>query len=671
MRYRILRRSGTLAAATVTALVVTTVAPSSAATSSTSSAPSTTSAGAAATSSAAAGRDGDCVDIHALSVQGTGQSSPGVSSKANTGFLGSLYNHLNAELARAGSGNGSTSGSHGSGSTGSAGSSGASGHATSTRHSTTHSSDVSSSTSATTDKSDSADTADKKEDRPASDRFDNDFIDYDASMAGIGMKMDGTPEQSASYTDSVNGALAKLTDKATEILAACPTTKLFPVGYSQGADVVDQFLAQVGSGSSSVPADAIAGGVVYGAPRRGEGLAVIPGGGDRPTGPDGKTLDLPAITAPTAGGAGLLPAGDHVDDYGALTGRVANFCTDGDLVCSTPEDSPAVRTAAKLVANTDLTAGDPFAAMSQLGDAMALTPLKAASSAINEDVSGTTLDTVKITPSKSISQRLEDASTDPVDTPSTGAQSDEVTGVMPGLAQKTSTSAAPSSTPAASGSSTAGSGDTGGSVVQQGQDAMAALTKLGMLGMNTVETIARDTFTPDTIAQVAAVGLADPQAGLAVLGSKAAASATKVLAPVGMKAAEAAFDVAEKEVDDNQGLVKMATDVTYWRHWENHASYQSAPVTEDGTSATDYTADWITALLTDDGDSGASTSASATSSSTSSASSSSSSARSSASSAARSQTGEPTEPTGAAAPVETSEPVEPGAATGSTSGQEE
>jgi hypothetical protein len=529
----------------------------------------------------------------------------------------------------------------------------------------TESSTPGTSASAATTTSETSEGSADHSDRPASDRFDNDFIDYDASMAGIGMKMDGTPEQSASYTDSVNGALSKLTDKATEILDACPNTKLFPVGYSQGADVVDQFLAQVGSGSSSVPADAIAGGVVYGAPRRGEGLAVIPGGGDRPTGPDGKTLDLPAITAPTAGGAGLLPAGDHVDDYGALTGRVANFCTDGDLVCSTPEDSPAVRTAAKLVANTDLTTGDPFAAMSQLGDAMALTPLKAASSAINEDVSGTTLDTVKITPSKSISQRLEDASTDPVDTPSTGAQSDEVTGVMPGLAQKTSTSAAPSSTPAASGSSTAGSGDTGGSVVQQGQDAMAALTKLGMLGMNTVETIARDTFTPDTIAQVAAVGLADPQAGLAVLGSKAAASATKVLAPVGMKAAEAAFDVAEKEVDDNKGLVKMATDVTYWRHWENHASYQSAPVTEDGTSATDYTADWITALLTDDGDGDASTSASATSSS------SARSSASSASSAARSQTGEPTEPPGAAAPVETSEPVEPGAATGSTSGQEE
>ena len=690
MRYRFLRRSGTLAAATVTALAVTTVAPSWAATSTTSSAAATSDATADADQSAADQSGSDCVDIHALSVQGTGQSSPGVSSKANTGFLGSLYNHLNAELTREGSGSGSGSS--------------AAGHTSSTPHSThqstTHaphsSASASSSAASSATTTGKSDKSEAKDDRPASERFDNDFIDYDASMAGVGMKADGTPEQSASYTDSVNGALSKLTDKATEILDACPDTKLFPVGYSQGADVVDQFLAAVGSGASPVPADSVAGGVVFGAPRRGEGMSVIPGGGDRPNGPDGRQLDLPAITAPTAGGAGLLPAGDHVDDYGALTGQVANFCTDGDLVCSTPEDSPAVRTAAKMVANTDLTAGDPFTAMSQLGDAMSLAPLRAASSAVNEDVSGTTLDTVEFNPSKSISQRLEDASTQPVSTPSSGGQGgqggkdDEVTGVMPGLGQSSgssSSSSSASSTPSAPSTPSAassGSGSTdsssadGASPVQQGQDAMAALTKLGMLGMNTVTTIARDTFTPDTIAQVAAVGLADPQAGLAVLGSKAAASATKVLAPVGMKAAEAAFDLAEKEVDDNKGLVKMATDVTYWRHWENHASYQSAPVTEDGTSATDYTADWIKALLIDDGSGDASSSASVTSgTSTSTRISSSSSAGSAASGQQSSEPAEPADPEESARPASpvgiagSNGPAGSGEAVGSTDGREE
>lgn len=510
--------------------------------------------------------DSKCVDVFALGVQGTGQSSPDSPRDMDTGFLAQVFTSINGELNKDG---------------------------------------VTEVTS-----------------------FDREYVPYDSAMGGVGV--DGMmPQKSTSYDTSVTGGVDELTARAAEILEECPSTRIVPVGYSQGADVVDKFLHDVGNGNSVVPADAIAAGAVFGSPRRSEGMDLIPGGGSTPSAPQGfdgeSVAHLPELTAPPAEGAGMLPAAEHVKDYGALNGEVGQFCITGDLVCDMPADSPIARTAAKVGSDIDISSGDPFKILGDLGDAFALTPIQAAADVVNEDIEGESLETVRIEPKKSISQRLEDATADPIDSTDAADSSDAADASDSGDAdssqapqttesvpdnQRESTGTLPGVDESLAGDLVGGLGDMAGDAVGQGlaatgadanvqstaQDAMAAITKLGVLGMNSAVTIAKKSITPETIAQVAAVGLANPAAGLAVLGTKVAATATEVLAPVGMQAAGAVFDYATQEVEDNEGLIKMATDVTYWKHWQNHTAYGSTPVTDDGTAATDYVAAWIMGL---------------------------------------------------------------------------
>ncbi|RRQ12020.1 hypothetical protein CXF47_10680, partial [Corynebacterium bovis] len=334
----------------------------------------------------------------------------------------------------------------------------------------------------------------------------------------------------------------------------------------------------------------------------------------------------------------MLPAGDHITDYGRLTGRVANFCARGDLVCDTPVNAATGRALARVVSQTDVSGGDPFRALEQMTDALALTPVRAVATGVNEDVRGRDLRTVSVDPSMSISKRIEQAAARPV-TPVPGA--DEPAGATTrrsgsptagsGSAWSSSVTDAPTSTgvpevsesagePARqagvtgmagglaggagrravdslNGASTAsGSGD---KAVQTAQASLSAVVKLGLLGGSAVTAVARDVFTPEMIGQVASAGLADPAAGLAVLGTKVIASATKVVAPVGMKLAGVAFDLASQEVSDNAGLLQMATDVTYWNHFANHTSYNRIPVDGQGDSALDYVAAWMLAVAED------------------------------------------------------------------------
>ncbi|MBF4554374.1 cutinase family protein [Corynebacterium suicordis] len=490
--------------------------------------------------------DGKCVDLFALGVQGTGQSGLTTPRDIDGGFLGEVLGQVFASASS--------------------------------------SEDVKS-------------------------RFAREYIPYDSGWGGFAEL--GT----MSYRDSVAGGIKELERRSHEILAECPSTKLVPIGYSQGADVTDHFFENVGNGSSSIPAESIAAGFNMGAPARREAQPIVEGGRvsvDFPA--DTPSIDaLEEITAPVPDGAGLTATGDHVTSYGDLDGRVVSFCEHGDLVCDMPADAPAARALAKLATSVTMK-GNPFRALDQLSDALIMSPLEATSTAVNEDVQGQTLDSVSFTPSKSISQRLEDAAArDPEEfsgssTSSAATSSEEPAEIaeeseQPGLAASAPDKWSASARSQRSSETTAAA--VTGSGLAKPQESLAsagqALGKLGLIGVNALVAVARKTFTPDTIAQVASVGLVNPAAALPVLGAKVAASATEVLAPVGVKGASAAFEVAQAEVDSNQGLIQMATDVNYWSHWQKHSSYNHIPVDASGDSAMEYIRKFLVAATEDAG----------------------------------------------------------------------
>ncbi|WP_084142113.1 cutinase family protein [Corynebacterium sputi] len=132
-----------------------------------------------------------------------------------------------------------------------------------------------------------------------------------------------------------------------------------------------------------------------------------------------------------------------------------------------------------------------------------------------------------------------------------------------------------------------------------GSNPLRAIGKLGIVGINAASTIAQRTLTPQTIAQVASVGLADPGAGLAVLSAKAAGATASVLVPAGVNGAQQVVTAAQSEVADNRGLIEMATNVKYWQHGMQHTSYQSVPMSPTGESALEITRQWVVASVSD------------------------------------------------------------------------
>lgn len=575
-----------------------------------------------ATLSVPAGHE-QCVDVYALAVQGTGQSSVGADRFSDTGFLSGLFGTVNQQLSGAVPLGGSVSQAR------VTGESVFDAHRRAEKQAGSGSAGGS---SAMTVGGAGVWTS------PSGVRFAREYIPYEASFGGL------VGVGRGSYVDSVDGAKKELVRRGREVVDACPGTRLALVGYSQGADVVDQTAALIGGGESSLRPESVGLVAVFGSPRRRAGLPTIPGGSGVPDGAvdasasTGGVAGLPQVTAKAPSGAGLLPAGDHITDYGRLTGRVANFCARGDLVCDTPVDAATGRALARVVSQTDVSGGDPFRALEQMTDALALTPVRAVATGVNEDVRGQDLRTVSVDPSMSISKRIEQAAARPValvpgeDEPATAttgrsgsptagvgsAGSSSVTDaststfvpeVSESVGEPARQAGVPSRTAGLAGGAGRSDADSRGTgpavsgssakVASTAQQSLSAVVKLGLLGGSAVTAVARDVFTPEVIGQVATAGLADPAAGLAVLGTKVITSATKVVAPVGMKLAGAAFDLASQEVSDNAGLLQMATDVTYWNHFANHTSYNRVPVDGQGDSALGYTAAWMVAAAED------------------------------------------------------------------------
>ncbi len=240
------------------------------------------------------------------------------------------------------------------------------------------------------------------------------YVPYDASFGGV----PGTGGTTASYTASMTGASATLHAMASQIAATCPQTHIAGVGYSQGAHVVSQFATAVGAGGGPIGADRVAGVALYSDPARPGGTTVLPGrpGQTTPTpapGTSGAAVSTVVLPQTSASGAGIDPAGSR---FGALSGRVAEFCTAGDLSCAAPQ-APLLRAGAAVAAQASI--ADPAAAISTLGATIGAV----ATGVLADDVT-VTGGSVNYLPTQSISERAVGAADPRTPAPSPSRHAD-------------------------------------------------------------------------------------------------------------------------------------------------------------------------------------------------------------------------------------------------------
>ncbi|MFE3193124.1 cutinase family protein [Nocardia sp. NPDC059240] len=376
------------------------------------------------------------------------------------------------------------------------------------------------------------------------------YVPYEASFGGA------TSISTVTYTKSVGDGLDRLRSMAKQVVDRCPSSKLAIAGYSQGAHVASQFAQEVGSGQGTVPADRIAAVALFGDPNRNANAPLFPGKPDQkqPTaapGTDGKAVsglsDPPATK--TASGAGIAPDSATLENFGSLVGRVAEFCTEGDLACDTPVGAPLVRTVANIAGQVELSAGDPIGSLKSIAEALAFTSIKTVTSVVNNDVSGNSISDLSYQPQKSISQRIADAS-------NPANQVD-----IPG--------------------------------------ALQALLKVGLIAVNSVVAVVKDILTPANIAEIATAGLANPIAGLAVFGTKLLGAVTNLVPPTTIsRLVSQSFSAVTQNITDNKDLLDITTWVRYWDTAQKH-DYTHAQGAGFGESPTDWVGQWFAAVAHD------------------------------------------------------------------------
>ncbi|MFI6041965.1 cutinase family protein [Nocardia sp. NPDC051321] len=354
------------------------------------------------------------------------------------------------------------------------------------------------------------------------------------------------------YEDAVTAAAQRLEDSAAELVRRCPATKLAAAGYTQGAPAVSRFAQHVGSGSAAVSPDQVAGIALLANPTRSANTPVLPGRPQANTpasapGTGGQKTATVSLNNPPLSGAGIS-ASPQVN-YGSLTGRVADLCVAGDATCDAPTGGPLATTVANIAARSDLR--DPIAAISTVADALSATAFTTAVEVINDDIHGTSLDQLSYEPAKPLGQRLAEASQ-------------------------------PNATPPGP------------------HDALAALMKLGTIGLNAVISVAQKVITPETIGELAVVGMANPWAAVAALGAKVADAVVQLVPPQSASRwINEAFDAITSTVTDQRELYSLASAAQYSSTTGRHGSYQSAPATPTGSSPLAAAAQWFTALAQD------------------------------------------------------------------------
>lgn len=151
------------------------------------------------------------------------------------------------------------------------------------------------------------------------------------------------PADMSSYENAVTTGVANTESVIKAIRASCPDTKFAIVGYSEGADVARRVAMNVGhqeanaeGGYGIVDPANVVGVVILADAGRAEGQGPFPGAKNPFTNPDGFDVKYQNGRNPVPG-QGVTPDTGG-SDFGALAGRIASFCSDGDLTCAAPQN---------------------------------------------------------------------------------------------------------------------------------------------------------------------------------------------------------------------------------------------------------------------------------------------------------------------------------------------
>lgn len=400
-------------------------------------------------------------------------------------------------------------------------------------------------------------------------------------------------EDKKEYSEAVTAAVGKVNETLGEIHSSCPDTRVMLMGYSEGAQVANVVAKQIGSGQSSFPADHISGVALFSDPSRSESQPMVGNGAQAPAAAPGtsgentsklsdnltpgKTNIAPAgagvaTLTDAAGGVGATgmagtgasgtaggstlgggrALGAGFGGFGDLSNRVMSFCIEGDSTCAIPEGSPLRQIIASGAKSIDL--NDPQKSLMAVADTLGPAVVLGGVESLADDLS--------FGPQGFQLARAENTDETMVAKIASEAERPHAIGEM------------------------------GQRLIQSG-------LKLGGMAMAAGITFAKDVVTPTNLAQIAAAGAADPFAAIPVVATKLASAALNIVTPAtATGVALRVFDEIKAAGLGDSQIAEVATQAATWKSMGSGA-YKSTPVTADGRSATDLTADWARASVGD------------------------------------------------------------------------
>lgn len=484
------------------------------------------------------------------------------------------------------------------------------------------------------------------------------YVTYPATVGGAWPGIGAAPPpknvgDTTSYADSVATGVANTEKQIRDISAACPDTKVFLAGFSQGAEVISNVARKIGAGESVAP-DKIAGVALFADPTREGGTPLQPDGASTPgpvPGAKGTTVTravsgLDVMEMPTAGGLGSDKTGHK--DFGEISERVVSWCLPGDYVCGMPVESELTSDIVSLLEKVSL--GDPVTTLQQVAGILDRAVSVGNISEIADldfGEGGFTANAAEMKRTPVLDQRVATAagrttstapsttgSSAPTSTSASTASSTSATQTTTQSRSTGTTTAEPTATatstsrtarpaakaaqaptskraaardprpeaglPALSSDLAVGSSQNMG--LDEGtQKVVSAAAGIGGMALGAGITVLRQTLTPENLAQIALAGVTGgPQAAAAVAVAKLTNAGMSLLEPASASGyARQVLQVLKDSGMETPKIVELAVDLSAWTSAVEHNMYGERAMLPDGRSAAAATQDWVKAAAVD------------------------------------------------------------------------